>query len=566
MVTPAAIGTSNCDTSATPTTDTIESDHFYIEYSPALLGGGLDIQDYIDSLEEAWNTEVVDFGWAKPPVLTANPPPNNKYHVRIDTLGLSLYGFVSDSGDHAGLVGNNPNTAWNDGDARASCMVLNQDYSTFPSTPQVSLDSTTAHEFNHSLQYGYGALNGVVPDDSFVEGGATWMEDEVQDAANDNYNYLWPDFTFDMGEYGDDPYAYWITFRGLSERYGTGTAGGAEQVMQDFWEQTSQNVDVSPRCSRRSPTRAPTSRRLPRLCRRGEVQQGVRRRLRVSPLPRGGAGLRVGGRRPAHPGRSDHGRHLVQRHGRGQLRAQLGAAPGRRHLQRQAGQRLSGRPAPRQRGLRHRRRDPGGPAARGGRHGRDRHARLVRRGRVRQPPLRRDHQPGADRRQPGHVRGARLHGLHQRAGHGHGDRRRGRVSRPAGGGGGTGSKGGTTTGKDTTAPIIRLTFRTRRQLVALLRSGLLIRVRSNEAAAVKGDLLIGSSTFSRLARGARRIVVGRGSTRLSKAGSKRLRLKLTRRAKRVLRRGGSFSLILRVRASDSARNSRTASRRLRVRR
>ena len=74
-------------------------------------------------------------------------------------------------------------------------MVLNRDYSGFPSTPQASLDSTTAHEFNHSIQFGYGALAGAnVPDDVFVEGGATWMEDEVHDAADDNYNYLWPGF------------------------------------------------------------------------------------------------------------------------------------------------------------------------------------------------------------------------------------------------------------------------------------------------------------------------------------------------------------------------------------
>jgi hypothetical protein len=45
-----------------------------------------------------------------------------------------------------------------------------------------------------------------------------------------------------MGDYDDpSPYPYWITFRGLTERYGTGIAGGGEQVMQDFWELTSRN-------------------------------------------------------------------------------------------------------------------------------------------------------------------------------------------------------------------------------------------------------------------------------------------------------------------------------------
>jgi hypothetical protein len=183
------------------------------------------------------------FGWSPPPVYTTNPAPGNRYYVRIDSLGSGLYGYVAPSGTYAGPVGDNPATSWNDVDAYASCMVLNSNYdpSVFPSSAQASLDSTTAHEFNHSIQYGIGGLSGAnLPDDVFVEGGATWMEDEAQDSANDNYNYLWPVFADSMGDYDASPYPYWITFRGLTERYGAGVAGGGEQVMQDFWELTSQ--------------------------------------------------------------------------------------------------------------------------------------------------------------------------------------------------------------------------------------------------------------------------------------------------------------------------------------
>ncbi len=67
------------------------------------------------------------------------------------------------------------------------------------------------------------------------------MEDEVQDAANDNYNYLYPAFESSMGEHQGDEYAYWLTFRGLTERFGTNTAGAGEDVMQEFWELTSRN-------------------------------------------------------------------------------------------------------------------------------------------------------------------------------------------------------------------------------------------------------------------------------------------------------------------------------------
>lgn len=230
-----------CSTSSGSLPNNTSSTHFYVEYDT--IGGGLTLITYTTSLESAWTKEITTFGWAAPPVLTSNPPPGNLYHVRLDTLGSGLYGYVSRSGDYAGLVGNNPNTAWNDVDAYATCMVLNRDYSGFPGTPQTALDATTGHEFNHSIQFGIGALTGSnAAEDAFTEGGASWMEDEVFDSANDNYNYLWPTFSMCMGEYTDSPYPYWITWRGLTERYGTGVASGGEQVMQDFWEETSKGT------------------------------------------------------------------------------------------------------------------------------------------------------------------------------------------------------------------------------------------------------------------------------------------------------------------------------------
>ena len=238
----AAPSTDSCDTESSTQANTQDTEHFHIAYDG--VDAGLTVAHYATSLEQAWATEVDSFGWAAPPVYTPNPALGNRYHVRIDDLGPGLYGFVSPVGTHAGLVGNNPATGWNDVDAYASCMVLNRDYGGFPSTPQASLDSTTAHEFNHSIQFGYGGLVGAnTPDDVFVEGGATWMEDEVQNGADDNYHYLWPEFGQSMGDYDGSPYPYWITFRGLTERYGTGSPGGSEQVMQDFWELTSQNTE-----------------------------------------------------------------------------------------------------------------------------------------------------------------------------------------------------------------------------------------------------------------------------------------------------------------------------------
>lgn len=213
---------SRCFSSATVLPDTRETDHFAIQYREALLNAlpePLPIDAFADSLETAWRTEVDQFRWAAPPkTAAAEQDLGGKYHVRIDpTLGP--------------------------GDADATCMLLNGDFSQFPGTARGALDATTAHEFNHSLQFGYGALSGDnEPELNFSEGGATWMEDEVQDGSNDNYNYLYPEFTSSMGEHGGNEYAYWLTFRGLTERFGTNVAGGGEDVMQEFWELTSRNA------------------------------------------------------------------------------------------------------------------------------------------------------------------------------------------------------------------------------------------------------------------------------------------------------------------------------------
>jgi CSLREA domain-containing protein len=223
------------------------SEHFYTQYSD--IGGALTISDYVKSLEAAWKKEVTDFGWKAPPALASNPLPGNRYHVRIDDTGPVDSGIVVNVGYHAGFVGNNPNTDWDDKDAYASCMVLNNDFSRLQhrGTLQQVLDATTAHELNHSIQMGYGASfdsDFNSPASIFREGGANWMEDEVFNSANENYSDLWPTFELPMNNYTDKPYKYWITFRGLTERYGTGVADGGEQVMQDFWEILSKSDSV----------------------------------------------------------------------------------------------------------------------------------------------------------------------------------------------------------------------------------------------------------------------------------------------------------------------------------
>ncbi|HEY6568039.1 MAG TPA: hypothetical protein VI341_11045, partial [Actinomycetota bacterium] len=228
-----------CPGANVPVSKVRTSAHFYLQYRN--IRGRLSAKRYTDALETTWKTEVRRFGWARPPRDPVSSPPGRRYPVRVQSLQSGLYGYVTATRK----VGNNPATPWRDKDAFASCMVLNDDFRGFPSSPKDSLSATVAHEFNHSLQFGYGALIGPKhAADVYTEGGASWMEDEVFDGSNDNYYYLWPTFTSPMPLYAPGfPYPYWVVFRAITEHVApSGQAGGGEDVMQSFWEQISRGT------------------------------------------------------------------------------------------------------------------------------------------------------------------------------------------------------------------------------------------------------------------------------------------------------------------------------------
>ena len=119
------------------------------------------------------------------------------------------------------------------------------------------------------------------------------MEDEVFNTANDNYFYLWPPLEKSMGEFGsgNDVYSYWLTFRAMTEQFGTGVAGGGEDVMRAVLGVDQPRDGQQPERPRRRPRaegRQPT-RRVPRGRDLDPLREDVRRRLRVSVPPRGGA-------------------------------------------------------------------------------------------------------------------------------------------------------------------------------------------------------------------------------------------------------------------------------------
>lgn len=236
------------------------STHFYFNYGT--VQGGLSINDYVTSMENAFAKIVTEYGWAQPPLCTADDVTEGGcdfendlgdgsalFPVLVANISSTTYGYVAayqGAGNYAGVVGDNPNTTAVETAAKASCMVLNADFSQFPeNTPLENLDATTSHEYVHAVQNGYGdpESNGAEEDILWYESVAAYFEDEMNDSANTANLYLWPRTTNCLGEWpnGGDPYgiseyANFIFFRHLAENTGgANVADGGENTIQALW-------------------------------------------------------------------------------------------------------------------------------------------------------------------------------------------------------------------------------------------------------------------------------------------------------------------------------------------
>lgn len=138
--------------------------------------------------------------------------------------------YLADIGRDVGVFGyavaDRRRAGW--GRGAGGYVVLDNDYREFcvngcsNATVNRLMKATAAHEYFHAVQFGYDYAEDVW----FMEATATWMEDEVFDGINDNVNYLssspsalqTPRVPIDAAD--ANPYANWIFFRHLSERYG----------------------------------------------------------------------------------------------------------------------------------------------------------------------------------------------------------------------------------------------------------------------------------------------------------------------------------------------------------
>jgi hypothetical protein len=171
------------------------------------------------TMQTVWATETATYGYREPPADTQVLPSTSnggdaRFDVYLANLGAGLFGYCTT---------NDAELADFDGtyDISTYC-VLDNDYVDYGyADPLDPLQVTAAHEFFHAVQGAYDFFE----DAYFMEGTATWMEDEVFDDVNDLHNYLGasplsnPTVPLDKAT-GLRVYGTWIWWRFLSESLG----------------------------------------------------------------------------------------------------------------------------------------------------------------------------------------------------------------------------------------------------------------------------------------------------------------------------------------------------------
>ncbi len=186
------------------------------------------VPDFVETvhstIQQVWTSEIDKMGYRQPlpdggtTGDADNPTPDLDIYL-ADLGSRGLYGYCAPEGSVSVHK-------------LSGYCVLDNDYATaqYGTSPLSALRVTAAHEFFHMIQFAYD----VDEDAWFMEGTATWVEDEVYDSINDNRQFLaysplrYPtrplDYTPGLHRYGS-----WLFFRYASERLGA-------TIVRQFWE------------------------------------------------------------------------------------------------------------------------------------------------------------------------------------------------------------------------------------------------------------------------------------------------------------------------------------------
>lgn len=152
----------------------ISTEHFMIEFSPAVYNGTDDDADGVPDLVEKI-AEYAEFSW----------------EAEIDELGMPT---PLDDQDIVYLILDDRNFYISRGTLGVTGILPSDEIyiAVDPSLSDELLQVTVAHELFHVIQFGYqGYFAGYDQDINFAEQTATWSEEYVYDEVNDYYDYLY---------------------------------------------------------------------------------------------------------------------------------------------------------------------------------------------------------------------------------------------------------------------------------------------------------------------------------------------------------------------------------------
>ena len=192
---------------------------------PADASPANSVPDYIDNqvipkFDQVWETEINDMGY-RSPVKDGGLPDGEG-----PSDGLDIYlADVGEDGIYGYCTNDNPTRSSR---SQSAYCVIDNDFAQSDFAPNVhgedALKITGAHEFFHAVQFAYDWREQLF----FMEGTAVWMEDEVFNEVNANYEYLHdsalhqPEVPLDAGDIRPDEnfeYGSWLFWRFLSERF-----------------------------------------------------------------------------------------------------------------------------------------------------------------------------------------------------------------------------------------------------------------------------------------------------------------------------------------------------------
>jgi hypothetical protein len=205
-----------------PLSMTSSAGHFKIHYSNSGTDAATTefIQETAVAFEYAWKIEVEQLGFNPPPVDNVDGPEVDVYILQY--------------GDYGSTTPDQP-VASTPQDDYTSWIEIDNDFSHTPTKGLNGMRVTAAHEFFHTIQFGYRSYQTTQNNSVFFyEATAAWMEDIVYDSINDYLNYLnsffrSPEIPFTSAN-GSVEYGRAIFFHMLSQKYETA-------IMRSIWDE-----------------------------------------------------------------------------------------------------------------------------------------------------------------------------------------------------------------------------------------------------------------------------------------------------------------------------------------